>query len=744
MSRHAPSLDLSPVLSAAHRWLEACLVGDGSMFTAESLWTPENLEALRTAFVEKPDTGADSFMTKLLRQTRHLSPQVKRLTAEVIWALLLFPRNIGAETKRQHIRALWESSKTPFPEDNEWLADGPMGGIGSGGTGYNNHRPRELTYLLTLACEFKKLAPAGRRRVVENYDAFMRFIDEVPQIGTRQFPHMLRYLAFPERVERMASRGERRSVLAGLKVATLAQTKGWTDKQLDDALLRVRQQYEAQHPARIVDFYDPPLVQLWKPPEEPEDLGPEDEDDDGAGDAPVTGPFTSAPAGPAQNIIYYGPPGTGKTWKITELRKLYVDKVSAEDQLERKVGKYGWRAVIAAAIANLGAPARVPQIREHRWVQAKARERKRTSSIQQTIWGYLLEHTPESNEFVKNAVRRAPFIFTRNKAGEWQLTPDWREQDDEAAALEKLLNTSGDASAPATSLSRMVTFHPSYGYEEFVRGIRPVSTGDGDGADTGSAFVVVDGAFKRICDEALASPHKRFAFFIDEINRANIAKVFGELITLIEPDKRLQVDDKGRVTGGLEVQLAGSKSADRADAPFGVPANLDIYGTMNTADRSIALLDIALRRRFQFVELEPDYGIIARNVGAVQLHHLLRRINDRLEFLLDRDHRIGHAYFMKVNSLTGLRDVFEKNVIPLLQEYFFDDLSRVASVLATSTKGSAFVQRDSQRYRDLFGMSAPDGMPHERDRYVVTRSETWEEEHFVALYSFGVGPVVAP
>ncbi len=740
MSRHAASRDLTPVIAAARHWLDTCLVGDGSVLSAESLWTAANLDALRTAFVEKPDTSADNFMTKLLRQTRRLSPSVKRLTAEVIWALLLFPRNIAAETKRQHIRALWESSKTPFPEENEWLADEPLGGVGSGGTGYNNHRPRELAYLLTLACEFKKLAPAGRKSVVDNYDAFVRFIDKVPQIGTRQFPHMLRYLTFPERVERMASRGERRSVLAGMKVATLAQTKDWTDMQLDEALLKLRQQYEAKYPTQTLDFYDPPLVQVWKPEEGAEGVGPNDDDDD---DAPVAPTTAAAPTGPAQNIIYYGPPGTGKTWKITELRKLYVDKASTEDQLEQKVGKCGWRAVIAAALANLGAPSRVPQIREHRWIQAKARERKRTGSLQQTIWGYLLEHTPESNEFVKNSVRRAPFIFSRNKAGEWQLAQDWREQDDEAAALEKLLSTNAGTGAPSTSLSRMVTFHPSYGYEEFVRGIRPVSLGDGDDADSGSAFVVVDGAFKRICDEALASPHKRFAFFIDEINRANIAKVFGELITLIEPDKRVQVDDTGRVTSGLAIQLAGSKSADRADPPFGVPANLDIYGTMNTADRSIALLDIALRRRFQFVELEPDYGIIARSVGSIQLHRLLRRINDRLEFLLDRDHRIGHAYFMKVNSLDGLREVFEKSVIPLLQEYFFDDLSRVANVLTTSAKGSTFVQRERLEYRALFGAMAPDGLPTERERYVVTKSEDWTEQDFVNLYEFGNASSVA-
>lgn len=735
MSRNAASHDLSPILSAARHWLDTCMVGDGSVLSAESLWTAANLEALRVAFVEQPDTSADDFMTKLLRQTSRLSPQVKRLTAEVVWALLLFPYNISAETKRGHVRRLWESSKSLLPEDSAWLSDASLRGIGSGGTGYNNHRPRELTYLLTVACDFKKLPAPSRKSILSDYDAFTGWIAKVPMIGNRQFPHMLRYLTFPDRVERMASNGERRAVLAAFGVASKAITRQWTDRQLDEALLKLRQQQEQKFPGQRLDFYDPPLREVWQDTDDvqaepPANDTPEPED---------VRPPSAVPTGSARNIIYFGPPGTGKTWKITELQKLYVDKASPNDWLEEQVADFGWRAVIAAAMATMGAPVRVPQLREHPWVQAKARERKRNGSIDQTIWRVLLQHTPESNEFVKNAIRRLPFIFTRNRDGDWQLSPDWREQDDEAAALAARLGSGIGKEASATRLWRMVTFHPSYGYEEFVRGIRPVaSEDDGDGG-----FRIVDGEFKRLCDLARRFPRKRFALFIDEINRANIAKVFGELITLIEPDKRIQVDDDGRVTSGLEVQLAGSEGVERADPPFGVPANLDIYGTMNTADRSIALLDIALRRRFEFEEMAPDYVIIDRIVGKVQLHHLLRRINDRLEFFLDRDHRIGHAYLMTVDSLAGLRDVFAKRVIPLLQEYFFDDLARVAAVLATSAKGSAFVRCEPQRYKELFGGSAPDGVPHERDRYVVTKSEEWTEDDFVALYSFGTTPVAA-
>jgi 5-methylcytosine-specific restriction protein B len=195
---------------------------------------------------------------------------------------------------------------------------------------------------------------------------------------------------------------------------------------------------------------------------------------------------------------------------------------------------------------------------------------------------------------------------------------------------------------------------------------------------------------------AAESP-KRYVFIIDEINRGNISKIFGELITLIEPTKRLGQPE------AIKAKLPYSQEM------FGVPDNVYIIGTMNTADRSIALIDTALRRRFNFVESQPDLKVLEGiEVEGILVSELLSKINCRIEVLCDREHTIGHSYFLALKdnpTLNKLADIFACNIIPLLQEYFYEDYEKIRLVLGDSHKDfdDQFIHKKQNDYGELFG-----------------------------------------
>lgn len=207
------------------------------------------------------------------------------------------------------------------------------------------------------------------------------------------------------------------------------------------------------------------------------------------------------------------------------------------------------------------------------------------------------------------------------------------------------------------------TFHQSYGYEEFIQGLRPDTHSDK------MAFITVDGVFKRIADDALDDHKNNYVIIIDEINRANISKVFGELITLIESDKRW---------GEVNETCATLQSGDI----FAVPNNLYIIGTMNSADKSISLIDAALRRRFEFIEQYPN----AELVDDPTLRNVLTKINAILaDSLESSDLLIGHSYFMG-KTADGLCGILNNSIIPLLYEYYYDNKKKVIGVLTDALK----------------------------------------------------------
>lgn len=248
------------------------------------------------------------------------------------------------------------------------------------------------------------------------------------------------------------------------------------------------------------------------------------------------------------------------------------------------------------------------------------------------------------------------------------------------------------------------TFHQSYGYEEFIEGIRPVMAGEEEKKSI--EYEIVPGVFKKFCDEAALVDDEPYIFIIDEINRGNISKIFGELITLIEGTKRK----------GEREELSAFLPYSQEE--FGVPKNVYILGTMNTADRSIALMDTALRRRFNFIEMMPDCRtiediVIRQNGKEVNIGNVLDIINRRIEFLFDREHTIGHAFFTSLkngdsNSIERLADIFKNSIIPLLQEYFYDDYERIRLVLGDNHKKDEqfqFIKKINIAPKELFGES---------------------------------------
>ena len=258
------------------------------------------------------------------------------------------------------------------------------------------------------------------------------------------------------------------------------------------------------------------------------------------------------------------------------------------------------------------------------------------------------------------------------------------------------------------------TFHQSYGYEEFIEGLK--SDGKGN-------FVTEDGILKRIAynaayeglkdeykedevsyddkkvkvnnyinKERAFKEAKKFVLIIDEINRGNISKIFGELITLLEEDKRIGTSNQ------IVANLPYTKEK------FSLPNNLYIIGTMNTSDKSIAQIDIALRRRFIFEEMMPDYDVLDE-IDGIELDKLLIEINERIEFLLDRDHLIGHAYFVNCNSYLDIINVVINKIIPLLQEYFYGDNERVGMILGgigLSKNDKSIVYREEKSAEKIF------------------------------------------
>lgn len=417
------------------------------------------------------------------------------------------------------------------------------------------------------------------------------------------------------------------------------------------------------------------------------------------------------------NLILFGAPGTGKTYT---LRNEYFPKytiseksISPESYFEEIVSGLTWWQTIALALLEMGT-SKVNDILENRWVSKKA-VLSESKNVRATIWGNLQFHTVIESKTVNYTQRQPPYIFDKTKDKKWELLEN--ELKEQAPEIYDILDSVNNFKPnPNKEIKHYVftTFHQSFSYEDFIEGIKPVME---EGKQTIS-YQIENGIFKDLCLKAQNDTENRYAIFIDEINRGNVSAIFGELITLIEPDKRIGAINE------LKVKLPYSKRE------FGVPKNVDIIGTMNTADRSVEALDTALRRRFSFIEMQPNPSVLLNSeYQDVNLKQLLETINQRIEVLVDKDHQIGHSYFIGIQNLGDLKLVFKDKIIPLLEEYFYGDFGKIGLVL-----GGSFIYQEENKAKFPKNFSYENDFLEDKKVYRFTPFDSWNENTFISVY----------
>jgi 5-methylcytosine-specific restriction protein B len=624
-------------------------------------------------------------MVKLGRQLAEALPTTKQLSAEMLWVMNLFPSNIGPDAKQTAVRNAWSWSGEDLPQEHPMLDRELLSGLGSAGPGFLAHRWRELRFFINAMLAFKVLGAGERRALVSDPFGFARWLDAVPDEGYRQLRHILPHLLFPDQFERIASPGDVRRILSSLGKLARDQLKQMSKVDQDEALLNLRRRIEEQASSEEIDFYQPSLKQVWAP------IEPEAEEQAALEAVSAQRDSFSAASSLPLNLILYGPPGTGKTYKTVNRALQILDPNFA-------VQNNGDREAIKARFDELVGNGSVQFITFHQsfsyeeFVEGLRAEAKEDGSISYYVADGVLKSlcgsmTAKRPRLMPGTSLASGYIVTRStdeilwlaKPNGSNLPMPWDVIDELThllaagrITLDDVRNGKVFEKVPESRLEKYIV----NGYKNILP---PILEAVGGGAD----------------DDSLS---QRRVLIIDEINRGNISRIFGELITLLEPSKRAGASE------ALTTVLPYSKQ------PFSVPSGLHIIGTMNTADRSLAAIDIALRRRFIFEEVEPDVSSLEGiEVAGVDLAKLLDAMNARIERLLDRDHRIGHAYFLGLNArddVAQLRGIFAAQVIPLLQEYFFDDWQRVRLVLNDHRKADPadqFIVERSESIEQIFG-----------------------------------------
>ncbi|WP_232246417.1 McrB family protein [Kitasatospora mediocidica] len=701
--------DGTEVREAVQRVFREGLRTGRSAFLPElAVWTAETAADLRARFVDRPDESADTFLVKLRRQLDGAPAETMVLAAELLYVNLapLVPEQIGIPKKREILSDIlsWAGRDYRLPEAEAGQV--PLTGFLHGGQGFLNYRWAQFQLLVLVTERLAGLPQAQREAELADPWRFRQECFAIQErIGHRKGRaqiHVLQHLLFPDTFLPIASAAHKQ------RIRDAFQDRLSAPGENQDRDLLALTQVLAEESGGRVDFYASPWVEQWRPTaQEATQRGwlVRGHDVNGRNVIPawleggycsvsfpeVTGLTAVRPRKSVIKAVVEAYPdlGAGARGQIISQLHTFLTVMEPGDVVVTVTPESVHVGTVQSAAYD--EPADGPDTARRRRVQwATAQRPLLRSQLAEQVQSRLtrpatvydisavaaeIAATAGLDEVVQDVLLEAdltrPLEFapvTGELAEELLMPLDWLRETARQLELDRQIILYGPPGTGKTFLARrlaqhlagaertrLVQFHPSYTYEDFFEGFRPVR------GECGTvAFDIVPGPFKLLAEQARLDPGNPYVLIIDEINRAHLAKVFGELYFL------------------LEYRDEPITTQYSPETPFDLPRNLFVIGTMNTADRSIALIDAAMRRRFAFRRLAPDRapvaGLLDRWLDRQGLGHEPARILDALNRrLADPERAIGPSYLMtrRIADPLGLDLVWRSQILPLLEDQLY-------------------------------------------------------------------------